>query len=172
MNQTHTDVGYTIITRLNPIIHTLMALGISHDQFSELAKKSYIEMAKKHFALPKKKLSYARIAIITGLHTKEVRNLVNNPNLENRGRPNRAVRVMNGWASDVDFLDERGCPNPLCLHDIEKGFNSLVKRYSGDISPRAILDELLRLDAVHLSNSGTVYYQFEVRPPALSFVAG
>jgi len=159
MDKVNKDIDHSILSLLNPIIQTLLELGISHDQFSELAKKSYVDVAKKHFALPKKKISYARIAIITGMHTKEVRDLLNSPISNNKGRPNRAIRVMNGWASDVDFLDERGCPKPLCLHDIETGFNSLVKRYSGDISPKAMLDELQRLNVVYLSKNGMVYYQ-------------
>jgi hypothetical protein len=62
-------------------------------------------------------------------------------------RYNRATRVLTGWARDADFLDRRGQPRPLEV-DGAASFAVLVKRYSGDMPARAVLDELVRVGAV------------------------
>lgn len=61
---------------------------------------------------------------------------------------NRAVRVITGWVRDPDFLDEDLQPKELPLRNGTTSFEHLVARYSGGITVRAILDELIRVGAV------------------------
>jgi Family of unknown function (DUF6502) len=62
-------------------------------------------------------------------------------------RYNRAARVLTGWARDPDFQGLDGEPLDLAL-DGEIGFAALVRRHSGDMPARAVLDELVRVGAV------------------------
>ena len=49
--------------------------------------------------------------------------------------------------SDLDYLDEANEPKVLPLRDADISFETLVVRYSGGITARAILDEMLRTGA-------------------------
>ena len=99
----------------------------------------------------------SRIAILTGLTRKEVQALLDMPlHREDRfgDEYNRAARVITGWLRDPDFGDGYGHPLPLGMVGKRLSFSSLVKRYSGDIPVRAMLDELVRVGAVKRLRDG------------------
>ncbi|KQU81098.1 hypothetical protein ASE08_12615 [Rhizobacter sp. Root16D2] len=68
---------------------------------------------------------------------------------------NRAARVLTGWIRDADYLDPSGEPLPVQF-DGERSFATLVKRYSGDMPARAVLDELLRVGAIGRREDGLI----------------
>jgi hypothetical protein len=63
---------------------------------------------------------------------------------------------MTGWLQDPDFTDALGTPRPLALDEGSPSFAALVRRYSGDMPMRAVLDELLRVGAVQRLDDGHV----------------
>jgi hypothetical protein len=71
-------------------------------------------------------------------------------------RYNRAARVIAGWVRDRDFLDSDGNPKTLGQEHGIVNFNLLVRRHSGDVPARAILDELLRVGAVERLPDGRI----------------
>jgi hypothetical protein len=71
------------------------------------------------------------------------------------GRYNRATRVISGWIRDPLFLDNDNNPLNLPLDGIAS-FSSLVKKYSGDMPVRAVLDELRNIGAVTQQEDSTV----------------
>jgi len=71
------------------------------------------------------------------------------------GRYNRATRVISGWIRDPMFLDEEHNPLNLPMEGIV-AFSGLVKKYSGDMPARAVLDELLNIGAVALQEDGAI----------------
>jgi hypothetical protein len=88
--------------------------------------------------------------VLSGLTRKEVQRLLSEGEDEAEevaDRYNRAARVLTGWGRDADFLDRKGKPRILELEG-DEGFAGLVRRYSGDMPPRAVLDELVRVGAV------------------------
>ncbi len=136
---------------LDPLIKMLIRYEITHREFADLAKRAYVKAAYRHFPIPNRKKTYSRVAVLTGLSRKEVVRIVNLEAAEvpvSSGPLNRAARVISGWLRDPDFLDERGEPRELPLRDAPLSFEALAARYSGDITGRAILDELLRVGAV------------------------
>lgn len=140
-----------VIRMLNPIVQLLLRYEVSHSEFTELSRKSYVDVAFKHFSLPDRKPSNSRVSVITGLSRKEVVRLkdmeLDQPP-QTRGPVNRATRVIGGWLSDDNFLDENGEPRELPLRGEDYSFDDLVAQYSGGITSRAILDELIRVGAV------------------------
>jgi len=68
---------------------------------------------------------------------------------------NRAARVLTAWVREPDFHDSTGQPRPLEV-DGEQGFAALVRRHSGDMPTRAVLDELLRVGAVERQADGRI----------------
>lgn len=118
--------------------------------FEELAKRVYVDVAMNDFALPGKKPSISRASILTGLTRKDVQRLVGltgAPGDVPAERYNRAARVLTGWIRDPAFLNSDGEPRSLDI-DGDAGFVALVRRHSGDVPARAVLDELLRVGAV------------------------
>ena len=92
---------------------------------------------------------------MTGLSRKEVARLAKegkNKKALGAGILNRVTRVLQGWYTDPDFTGPYGVPLDLQFDDAgRKGsFSDLVRRYSGDMPARAMLDELLRVGAARI----------------------
>jgi hypothetical protein len=141
---------------LRPLCRLLLRHAISFDAFQELARRVYVDVALKEFGIPGKRPTASRVAILTGLTRKEVHRLLVTPaddGADDAERYNRAAQVLTGWARDADFLDEKGEPRRLEV-DGPGGFGTLVKRYSGDMPMRAVLDELVRVGAVEPREDG------------------
>ena len=141
-----------ILRLVRPIVRILIRNEVSHAEFTELAKQAYVQEAYKHFALPGRKMTYARVSVLTGLHRKEVvriNELSADASIPLQAQPNRALRVVNGWLTDGEFSDQ-GIPKVLPLNGDASCFRSLVERHSGDISMGAVLDELKRVGVVEM----------------------
>jgi len=148
----------TAITHLlRPLFRVLLRHQMSFHAFEALAKRVYVDVAIRDFGIPGKKPSISRASILSGLTRKEVQRLVNEP-LEpetvEAERYNRAARVLTAWTRDPDFVDGRGEPKALEPQDGDAGFAALVRRHSGDVPVRAVLDELLRVGAVRRRDDG------------------
>ncbi|MGD8568387.1 MAG: DUF6502 family protein, partial [Gammaproteobacteria bacterium] len=71
-------------------------------------------------------------------------------------RYNRAARVVYGWVHDKAYSDENGETADLPFENAEPSFSSLVRAHSGDVPPRAILDELLQVGVVEKTPEGSI----------------
>ena len=137
----------------------LLRHGVSFHAFADLAKRAYVEAARGDFGIPGRKSSSSRVAVLTGLTRKEIQRLVDSaiePDTEASERYNRAARVVTGWVRDKDFSDAHGEPLSLPQDGAKSSFADLVRRYSGDMPPRAVLDELLRVGTVEKLPDGHI----------------
>ncbi|PCJ30539.1 MAG: hypothetical protein COA90_08995 [Gammaproteobacteria bacterium] len=153
MKQPSPVLTHAITLILKPLIRLLLRNGIAFNALSELLKKLYVDVAESDFQLDGKKQSTSRIAILTGLNRKEVARArgLNDLDLSAMTQQfNRAARVVSGWVRDPDFHTTKGQVAELEPRD----FDTLVKRYSGDIPLAAISDELLHVGAVKLLPNG------------------
>ena len=144
---------------LRPLVTILLRNNVSHRTFAELAKLVYVEVASAAFGIPGKKQTTSRIAILTGLTRKETQRLLAQPadtEPVSAEEYHRASRVITGWVRDPDFGDGKGHPHPLRMEGKRASFSTLVKRYSGDIPVRAMVDELLRVGAVKQLKDGRI----------------
>jgi hypothetical protein len=136
---------------LRPLFRLLLRHNMSFGAFEEIAKRAYVDVALRDFGIPGKKPSISRAAILSGLTRKEVRRLTsvpsNGPAIDG-AQYNRAARVLTVWARDPDFTDAAGQPRRLELQDGPASFAELVRRHTGDMPARAVLDELMRVGAV------------------------
>jgi hypothetical protein len=141
---------------LRPLVRLLLRHSVPYGAFDALARRVYVETAMRDFALPGKKPSVSRASILTGLTRKDVQRLIGEPADADPAlgeRYNRAARVLTGWIRDPDFSAPDGTPLALSI-DGEPGFSSLVRRHSGDMPTRAVLDELMRVGAVRQRDDG------------------
>lgn len=132
---------------LKPLARLMIAQGVTHAEFAETAKEVYVETALRHFEVAGR-VNKSRIAILTGLTRKEVKNVIDRT-LEVRQADktySRPERVLTGWFSDPAFTGPYGIPLELPYEATEPDgpcFVRLVKQYSGDMAPRQMLNELL-----------------------------
>lgn len=145
---------------MGPLVRILLRQGISYAEFSEVAKAVYVEVALKDFKVSGRKATRTRIAVMTGLTRKEVKRVIDEAvkeRFELKTSFNRLGRVLVGWHTDADFTGPYGMPLELQYETgspNEPTFSVLVKRHSGDMSPRSILDELVRVGAIRETDIG------------------
>ena len=145
---------------MGPLVRILLRQGISYAEFSEVAKAVYVEVALKDFKVSGRKATRTRIAVMTGLTRKEVKRVIDEAvkeRFELKTSFNRLGRVLVGWHTDADFTGPYGMPLELEYetgNPNEPTFSVLVKRHSGDMSPRSILDELVRVGAIRETDIG------------------
>ncbi|HKJ94203.1 MAG TPA: DUF6502 family protein [Gammaproteobacteria bacterium] len=154
---THEALSRAVRRILRPLVRILLRNGIAYGDFAEEVRRIYVEVAMNEFHVPGRKPSVSRTATITGLTRKEVHRLLEAAGNDDDGAlapQNRAAQVVAGWVRDTDFQDGRGEPRPLSLEDAGGGFPALVRRYSGDMTARAVLDELERVGAVQRLDDG------------------
>src|SRR5262245_50900850 len=134
---------------LQPLVRILIRSGISFGETAEVLKTVFVEVAGRDFDLPERKTSLSRIAIITGLTRKEVakqQDILTSGALDVDSNLNRMTRVLEGWHSDPAFTGPYGMPMELPFESpTSASFATLVRKHSGDMAPRAMLDELMRV---------------------------
>jgi len=144
-------ISSAIVRILRPLVRVLLRNGIPYASFAELAKWAYIDVASRDFTIEGRKPSISRVSILTGLSRKEVKRIQEtsrHDDFHSIERYNRAARVISGWLKDPLFLTSKQTPRDLPFEEGEISFSNLVKAYSGDVPPRAVLDELLRVGVV------------------------
>ena len=144
---------------LSPLVRILLRNGIPYGSFADLAKGVYVDVASREFGIPGRKQSTSRISVLTGLSRKEVTRILTLPSPDEgnaRETYNRAARVISGWIRDRRFSDGKGNPHILPVEGEKNSFKELVKAFSGDVPARAVLDELIRVHAVTLTDKGEV----------------
>ena len=142
-----------VIAMLRPVVRLVLKRGLAYGRFTELLKRAYVDAAVEDFTVPGRKLSISRVAVLTGLTRKEASRLMQteaDASTEiTRRQVNRAARVVSAWVTEAAYQDEEGRPAVLPF-EAESGasFTALVSAHGGDVGPRAVLDELLRVGAV------------------------
>lgn len=136
------------------MVRLLMRHGMSYRAFSDVARNVFVDVAEEEFSLPGRKPSHSRTAVLTGINRKDIAKLKERPHPlsdASLDAPNPAARVITAWLNDPRFHDAEGCPKVLRVEDASgagESFTTLAKEYSSDVPVRALLDELLRLDAL------------------------
>ncbi|WP_372966094.1 DUF6502 family protein [Marinobacter sp.] len=151
-NVAPTSLHKALLRILRPLARLLLRNGVPFGEFAELVKRAYVEAALEDFSDGKRKPTDSRAAVMTGLTRKEVkrqRDILAGQNSvrEDRSHANRASRVVSGWVHDSVFQAANGQPAMLKFEGADS-FTELVRKYSGDMPPRAVLDELLRVGVV------------------------
>jgi hypothetical protein len=159
---------------LRPMARLLLRNGIPFAEFAELVKRAYVDAAMEDFSDQRKKPTDSRAAVMTGLTRKEVKKQREMLAGEHQGakakrQENRASRVVSGWVHDPAFQTNDGEPADLSFDastSDSPGFSELVRRYSGDMTPRAVLQELVRVGVVEEVGDGNLALRQRAYVPA------
>jgi len=154
--------------------------GLPYDAVAEVAQRAFVDVAQGEFTIPGRKQSASRVAVLTGIHRKEVRRVLASPPEEERDASQWvtcAASVVAGWRRDARFSDRKGLPVALPFEGDSPSFAELVRRYGlGDAPARAVLDELERVGAVERTKDrrikliATAYVPEVASPTALAIL--
>jgi len=136
-----------ILALLRPLVRVLLNHGMAHGSFAELSRKVFVDEGFEHLERSGKRPTVSSVSALTGLSRKEVKRLREDlapTSTDTAQRYSRAIRVISGWINDPQFQDEQGDPAILQFEGEPASFTTLVKAYSGDIPPAAMLSLLER----------------------------
>lgn len=151
-----------VVRILRPLVRLLLRHGMSCQEFTEISRWVYVDVAMRdrEFTLKSRSKQFkSRAAVITGLSRKEVLRLLDfkgSEELEDIQPLNRAARVLGGWTENRMFCEGKDQPKVLPIKGGSGSFHDLVRLYSGDVPPRAVLDELRRCGAVEIVDGDSV----------------
>src|SRR6056297_2829890 len=140
----NTILEAAVIRILRPLAQVLIRHGMAEGSFAQLARQAFVEAGFDHMARAGGRPTVSGVAALTGLSRKEVARLAKadpDGDRASRERYNRAVRVISGWVNDARFQQD-GDPAPLNTDGQEHSFATLVREYSGDVPPAAMLSVL------------------------------
>jgi hypothetical protein len=153
------SLGSAILRLLRPLARLLLKHGMPYGTFAELARKAYVEEGFDHLQQSGKRPTVSSVSALTGLTRKETKALRESSPIGNEKsaqRYSRAIRVISGWVNDSQFHDASGQPATLPFDGAENSFSALVKKYSGDIPPVAMLSVLETSQTVITAGNGIV----------------
>lgn len=156
---------------LRPVVRQLVAYGVTYPALDQMIRELYVETAERDFALPHKRLTDSRAALMTGLNRKEIARLRNRPTEDApvEVEDTAVTRVIGRWMGGPPFSDSRGRPRALPYEDTRKRtatFARLVKERGIDVPVRSVLDELIRTGVAEVDDSGIVHLTQEANVPA------
>lgn len=146
---------------LQPLARLMIGHGLQLAPMVELLKKALVDEAQNSYGLADKSSSDTRVALLTGVHRKDVKRLREAPDLAVTNKPMMpiAAAVVARWISEPRYLNANQTPLVLARtarrsNAGEPDFTSLVAEVSSDVGARAVLDELSRLGVVVVREDG------------------
>lgn len=157
---------------LRPLVKFMIANQITYPHLINILKTTYVEVADKDFPVEGKKQTDSRINLLTGVHRKDVKRLRSEQEKQAERPANISIgaQLIARWVGDQSLRNPDGSPSVLPLQDDDefsmKSFEGLVANIAkGDLRPRVVLDELMRLDMVELDPDHNVILKTKAFTP-------
>jgi len=145
---------------LRPVVRFLLRQGVTWEEFSDLSKDTYVEMARGEYGIQGRPTNNARVAMMTGLSRREVSRVRNKlidadrETVVNEREGNRLSQILTGWHLDKEFLGEDDRPKDLPATGPMGSLSTLLKRYAGDLPHSAIRKEMVQRGLVQEMEDG------------------
>jgi hypothetical protein len=156
-NSLNHALSTAVLRLLRPLVRVLLKHGIAYGTFAELARKAYVEEGFAGGAETGKRATISSVSALTGLTRKETKRLRELEVVDDESssqRYSRAIRVISGWTRDPRFQTSAGEPAVLPRDGEQGSFAALVKEFSGDIPPAAMLSVLETSGTVSVGEPG------------------
>lgn len=149
-----------------PLVRILVRNGVPFHEAAEELRIVFVEVAARDLAVRDGKVSLPRVAVLTGLSSREAGRILaeggrDRSQLESNA--NKLAMVLQGWHMDPLYLGPYGFPRDLFFGADPSGvpsFSDLVAKYADAMDPTAMLEELLRVRAaVQMESSGLIRVQ-------------
>lgn len=143
---------YAVRKVLGPIVRLLIRIGISYQEFADLARGVFIESAIKDRIGPSFIPTRERVSIMTGLSYQQVDYYVNHQEMLPSAKPTLArviPEVLHRWHTDSRYLGPYGIPIELEFDSPpDRSFKSLVEQVEPSASAGRVLEDLLQAGCV------------------------
>ena len=145
---------------LTPVVGLLLDNGLTYTWLTKVLKRIFVDVAESEFEAEGKPQTDSRISLISGVHRRDVSKL-RKENAQAYEPPSSIFlgpKLIAIWISEDRFLTSEGDPETLprmksgAVEGGPASFEELVTMVRTDIRPRAILDEMLRLDVVSVDD--------------------
>ncbi|MEO8223624.1 MAG: DUF6502 family protein, partial [Gammaproteobacteria bacterium] len=123
-------VSAVLLATLRPLASMLLRFGVSYQDFDRVCKAAFVEAATDEYGVGGKPASTSRVALMTGLTRKAVRNIQGQrlstvlPQPDIRSLP---AEVLNLWHTDPRFCESYGVSRPLSWDSGPVSFGELVR---------------------------------------------
>jgi hypothetical protein len=128
----------------------MLDAGVTTGEFHHLIRDQAVRVASRRVFKQTGRKSKSRVAIMTGLPRSEVARILGKAAaLPGTGIDHHpARRILAAWFDNPRFLTPNGEPAVLPVFGKRRSFETLVSLHSGGMPVRAMLDELLQVDAI------------------------
>jgi hypothetical protein len=137
---------------LHPLVRMLVRFGVSAGELKSIVDSVYAQAGSEYLRSQGERVSYSRLAVITGINRSVLPTILATPSDQFRPRSrtqlHRAARVLTGWHEDAAFQTRTGEPAAIPVHGRRHSFRQLAHRYSGGVYYQTLLSELVRVGAV------------------------
>ncbi|EHR69410.1 hypothetical protein BurJ1DRAFT_0527 [Burkholderiales bacterium JOSHI_001] len=149
-----------VLQVMRPLARLLLRQGIGYPVLAAALKRVFLDAAQAELAARGMPATDSAITLLCGVHRRDVRLLTRVAPDHQRAAASAqplgvAGQVVGAWLTDERWLDPQGAPRRLARTG-EDGFDALAQGISRDVRPRALLDELLRLELVQEGPDGGV----------------
>ena len=137
---------------LRPLVRLLMRGGVTFPVVAELLRGLYVDVAQHDVLTEPKSRTDSRIAVLTGVHRKELRRLREG---EQEAEPPPAKLTLGSllvarWLTTEPWVEAPGVPKRLPRSASDYSFEALVASVTRDVRPRAVLEEWLAQNVVEV----------------------
>lgn len=142
---------------LRPIASLLLKCGMTWREFADVSKNVFVAVASQDFGLKGRPTNVSRVSILTGVSRKEVTRVRSLLADEADPPPNKttdATRLLSGWHQDPEFLMPDGSPKALPPDGPGASFETLWRRYGGDVPVTSLRKELQNVGAITVLPDG------------------
>jgi Family of unknown function (DUF6502) len=154
---------------LQPLAQLMIGHNVQLGAITDMLKKALVHAALHHYSIAERNMTDSRIAILTGVHRKDVRRLRDEPAHQAEDEayaPLMSVgaQVVARWISEPAYLTTHNkartlARTPRQAKPGEPDFATLVSEISRDVGAGAIFDELLRLGIICVVDASHVQLQ-------------
>jgi|GEM_PF-1269921 len=135
---------------IDPLIGLMLDVGITAHEFSKLIRERAVRIATSRVQSQTGRTSHSRVSIATGLPRSEVAKILKPAATRGQPKrsPNAARRILDAWYQSPTFLLASGEPAAIPIFGRRRSLEYLVAKYGAGIPVRAMLDELIQIDAI------------------------
>jgi hypothetical protein len=141
---------------LLPLARLCVGHGLPFAKAEELFKRAYVRAAReaRREAGARGSRDVSQVAVATGMNRRDVTRISAELSPRKVLRLSPATQVLTRWLSDPALHDDAGLPRKLPRQGEAPSFETLATAITRHVHPRSLLDELLRLGLVELTDAG------------------
>lgn len=139
-----------VLRVMRPLARLLVRNGVAYPAFAVALKQVFLQAALDELRATGQKQTDSAISLLSGVHRRDVRTLgrLDPATIGGESPLSMASQVVSRWLSHPEYVDDEGRALALPRSGEGPSFDALVLGISSDVRPRAVLDELLRLQLV------------------------